>query len=122
MPQQGQPVIVDYNHTVSANNATISYINFLVDPSAKAVNVDTLITGNNDNITVVEAVCVSSPGAINVQSEITGNHDTLTVDVIEFNNQNLFQLYEHSFTSAQAVYDLGMIVGSIDQYLYQWTT
>ena len=69
MPQQGQPVIVDYNHTVSTNNATISYVNFLVDPSAKAINVDTLITGSNDNIIIFEAVCVSTPVATKLISE-----------------------------------------------------
>jgi hypothetical protein len=122
MPQQGQPVIVDYNHTVSTNNATISYVNFLIDPGAKAINVDTLITGNNDNIIIFEAVCVSTPVATNVISEITGNHDTLKVEVIEFNNQNLFQLYERSFTSAQAAYDLKSILGSTDPYLNEWTT
>jgi hypothetical protein len=122
MPQQGQPVIVDYNHTVSTNNATISYVNFLVDPSAKAINVDTLITGSNDNIIIFEAVCVSTPVATNVISEITGNHDTLKVEVIEFNNQNLFQLYERGFTSAQAAYDLNSILGSTDPYLNEWTT
>ena len=94
MPQQGQPVIVDYNHTVSTNNARISYVNFLVDPSAKAINVDTLITGSNDNIIIFEAVCVSAPVATNVISEITGNHDTLKVEVIEFPKEDKRALRE----------------------------